>query len=58
MKKNYLNPEFNVISLVSEPVMTVVSGETGNVGTGEGNAGDDTPDLSSGKRGEWGSLWK
>ena len=33
--------------------MTVVSGETGNVGTGEGNAGDETPDLSSGRRGEW-----
>lgn len=58
MKKNYLNPEMSVITLVSEPIMNVVSGETGNVGTGDGSVGDDTEDLVSRKRGEWGDLWK
>ena len=58
MKKNYLNPEMSVITLVSEPIMNVVSGETDNVGTGEGSVGDDTEDLVSRKRGEWGDLWK
>lgn len=58
MKKNYLNPEMSVITLVSEPIMNVVSGETDNVGTGEGSVGDGTEDLVSRKRGEWGDLWK
>ena len=58
MKKNYLNPEMSVITLVSESIMNVVSGETGNLGTGDGSVGDGTEDLVSRKRGEWGDLWK
>ena len=58
MKKRYMAPEATNVELALSPVMTTVSGETGNVGTGDGTAGDNTPDLSAGNRGDWGNLWK
>lgn len=36
-----MTPETLDVKLLSEPLMNVVSGETGSAGTGEGEAGDD-----------------
>ena len=58
MKKSYLTPESTELKLISEPIMNVISGETGGAGTGSGSAGDEDPEVTSRHRGEWGSLWK
>ena len=58
MKKNYMTPECVNIQLLSSPVMMVVSGEQGGTNIGGGTAGNETPDLSAGKREDWGNLWK
>ena len=58
MKNKYKNPEIVVVELESSPLMTVVSGEQGSAGVGSGSAGNETPDLSTQKRGEWGNVWK
>ncbi len=58
MKKSYLTPESTEINLISEPIMNIVSGETGSAGTGSGSAGDEDPEVAGKHRGEWGSLWK
>ena len=58
MKKTYLSPETLDVKLLSEPLMNVVSGETGSAGTGEGEAGDDDSEEAAGKhRGTWGNVW-
>ena len=58
MSKKYLKPEVVSVEIKSSPLMLTVSGETGNTGVGDGNAGDNTPDLSGKNRGEWGNMWK
>ena len=58
MKKIYLTPEVINVTLQTSPVMTTTSGEQDSAGTGSGNAGNGTPDLSAGKREDWGNLWK
>lgn len=58
MSKKYLKPEVVSIEIKSSPLMLTVSGETGNAGVGDGNAGNNTPDLSGKNRGEWGNMWK
>lgn len=57
MKKSYLTPESTEINLISEPIMNIVSGETGSAGTGSGSAGDEDPEVAGKHRGEWGNLW-
>lgn len=57
MKKRYTSPITVECKLLSEPLMLVISGETGGTQVGNGTAGDSTPDLVAQKRGEWGNLW-
>ena len=58
MRKTYLSPETLDVNLLSEPLMIVISGETGSAGTGSGSAGDDDSEEAAGKhRGSWGNLW-
>lgn len=57
MKKRYSKPIVEIIALESENLMVILSCETGEVGTGEGEVGDETPDLVVERRGEWGNLW-
>ena len=53
-----MTPEILDVKLLSEPLMNIVSGETGSAGTGEGEAGDDDSEEATGKhRGSWGSVW-
>lgn len=56
MKKEYLKPTVEVVEFASEVLMNTASGETDNVGTGNGNAGNN-PELSVGHRDAWGNLW-
>ena len=58
MKKIYSTPQSIKIELSSEPLMNVTSGEQTGAGVGNGNAGNNTPDLSGKRRAEWGNLWK
>lgn len=58
MKKKYSPPKSMNVELISEPLMNVVSGEQTGAGTGEGSAGDETPEITAPNRGDWGSLWK
>ena len=58
MSKKYLKPDVVSVEIKSSPLMLTVSGETGNAGVGDGNAGNNTPDLSGKNRGEWGNMWK
>lgn len=57
MKKEYLKPALEVVEYSSEILMNVTSGEQGSTGTGDGEVGDDTPDLAGRRRGSWGDLW-
>ena len=57
MKNIYITPKTIVIQLVTEPLMNVISGESGNSGIGSGSAGNQDPELSSRHRSEWGNLW-
>lgn len=38
-------------------MMIITSGEQDNVNVGDKPVGGNTPDLSGGRRGEWGNLW-
>lgn len=58
MKKNYSTPEVVNVDLIVSPVMTTTSGEQGSAGIGSGSVGNETPDMSADKRGDWGNLWK
>lgn len=58
MKKNYFAPETFEVGIKIDVIMTDTSTEQDETGTGDGEAGDGTPDLSSGKRGSWGDVWK
>lgn len=57
MHNKYIKPETSIVTISSSPLMMTTSGETGGAGTGTGSAGDNTPDLSEGRRGQWGDLW-
>ena len=58
MRKEYKNPVVEPVQLEVEPIMTITSAETGSTGVGNKPVGGNTPDLSSGRRGEWGNLWQ
>ena len=58
MRKEYKNPVVEPVLLEVEPIMTITSAETGSTGVGNKPVGGNTPDLSSGRRGEWGNLWQ
>ena len=58
MRKEYKNPVAEPVQLEVEPIMTITSAETGSTGVGNKPVGGNTPDLSSGRRGEWGNLWQ
>ena len=57
MRKEYRTPVAELLQLEVESIMTTTSAEQGNAGVGNKPAGGNTPDLSSGSRGEWGNLW-
>ena len=57
MKKKYNSPKANLVQLETEPMMIITSGEQDNVNVGDKPVGGKTPDLSGGRRGEWGNLW-
>lgn len=46
-----------VVEFASEVLMTITSGETDGTGTGDGEAGDEDPELIGRRRGTWGNLW-
>lgn len=58
MKKMYVKPIVEAIEVEFESLMTTTSGETGGVGTGSGQVGDDTENLTNHHRGSWGNLWE
>ena len=57
MRKEYKSPVVTAVQLDSEPVMSTTSAEQGSANVGNRPVGGNTPDLSSGNRGEWGNLW-
>lgn len=57
MKKVYKKPSAFAVQLETEVIMTTTSAETGSVNVGNKPVGGNTPDLSGGRRGEWGNLW-
>ena len=57
MKKGYKKPTALAVQLETEVIMTTTSTEQGSANVGNRPVGGDTPDLSSGRRGEWGNLW-
>lgn len=58
MKREYKKPSALAVQLDTEPIMTTTSAETGDANVGNKPVGGNTPDLSSGSRGEWGNLWQ
>lgn len=57
MKKEYKKPTAFAVQLEVDPIMTTASAEQGSANVGNRPVGGNTPDLSSGNRGEWGNLW-
>ena len=57
MRKEYKSPVAEPVLLEIESIMTTTSAETGGANVGDKPVGGNTPDLSSGRRGEWGNLW-
>ena len=57
MKREYKKPSAFAVQLETEVIMTTTSTEQGSANVGNRPVGGDTPDLSSGRRGEWGNLW-
>ena len=57
MRKEYKTPAAIAVRLETEPIMTTTSAEQGSANVGNKPVGGNTPDLSSGRRGEWGDLW-
>ena len=57
-KKKYIAPQMGIEELDTPQLMLSISGDTGKEGTGGGEAGDDTEDLSTRRRGTWGNLWE
>lgn len=57
MKKEYLEPTIEVVEFASEVLMNLTSADTDGAGTGDGEAGDETPDFAGRRRGTWGNLW-
>lgn len=56
-KQDYTKPEMEAIELASEVLMYITSGEQDGVGTGDGSADDNDPELGIRRRGTWGNLW-
>lgn len=57
MKKEYKKPAALAVQFETEVIMTTTSAEQGNANVGNKPVSGNTPDLSSGSRGEWGDLW-
>ena len=58
MRKEYRTPVADLVQLEVGSIMTTTSAETGDANVGNKPVGGNTPDLSSGSRGEWGNLWQ
>ena len=56
-KQIYIVPRIEVVELEAQQSILAASSETSSSGTGSGSVGDDTEDLSIGRRGTWGNLW-
>ena len=57
MRKEYITPSSFVMLLKVEPMMNTTSAETDGANVGNRPVGGNTPDLSNGRRGDWGNLW-
>ena len=57
MKREYKKPTAFAVQLETEVIMTTASAEQGSANVGNRPVGDNTPDLSSKHRSEWGNLW-
>lgn len=57
MRKEYKTPAAIAVRLEMEPIMTTTSAEQSSANVGNKPVGGNTPDLSGGRRGEWGNLW-
>lgn len=58
MGKKYLRPVAIMVELETEPMLSITSAETDDTVIGNKPVGGNTPDLSGGRRGEWGDVWK
>ena len=56
-KQKYIAPQVEIVEFDVRETILAASGETSGAGTGSGSVGDETEDLSAGRRGTWGSLW-
>jgi hypothetical protein len=56
-KQIYIVPRIKVVELKAQQSILAASEDTGSSNVGSGSAGDDTEDLSIGRRGTWGDLW-
>ena len=55
MKQKYQTPATEVLILDTLQLMLTVSGEQDSVAMGDGNVGNDTPDLGVRHRSTWGN---
>lgn len=53
MKKQYINPDIEEVLLDTESLLNVVSGGVWEEGVGDGQVGDETPDLSKSHNSAW-----
>ena len=59
MNKQYIAPTTEVVEIDYEQMMTAVSGENTEAGSGNASGdGNDTDDFANQKRGSWGNLWE
>lgn len=58
MKKQYITPITEILEIESLQMMLTISGEQDETGLGNGSVGNNTPDLTNGRRGSWGNLWE
>lgn len=55
MKKEYINPDIEEVLLDTESLLNVVSGGVWEEGVGDGQVGDETPDLAKSYNSVWDS---
>lgn len=60
-KKEYLEPTMEITEMELSSIIATsngtTEGESGQVGIGSGQVGNETPDLVGRRRGSWGDLW-
>ena len=58
-RKQYISPSVQSVDLDTSELMLTVSGESTDAGVGDGNVGDETPDLVSKHNGaHWNHSWE